>query len=90
MSIGKFQTGTKGKVRRRFFMFACAIGSQRKMKKDDAKEKCFASREVKKPFSFNFRERDVVNAAVHVVFGKHDSGDRCDFSARILTRFPVL
>jgi hypothetical protein len=69
-------------------MFACAIGSQRKMKENDAKEKCFASREVKK--RFNFRERDVVNAAVYVVFGKHDSGDRCDFSARILTRFPVL
>lgn len=58
------------------------------MKENDAKEKCFASGEVKK--RFNFRERDAVDAAVHVVFGKYDSSARCDFSARILTRFPIL
>jgi hypothetical protein len=59
------------------------------MKEDDAKEKCFASGEVRK--RFNFRERDAVNDAVHVVFGKDNySSARCDFSARILTKFPIL
>jgi hypothetical protein len=58
------------------------------MKEDDAKDKCFASGEVKK--RFHFRERDAVDAPVHVVFGKYDSTVRCDFSARILTRFPIL
>jgi hypothetical protein len=58
------------------------------MKEDDAKEKCFASDEVKKRFSFH--ERDAVDTAVHVVFGKHDSSARCDFSGKILIRFPIL
>jgi hypothetical protein len=58
------------------------------MKEDDDKEKCFASGKVKK--RFNFRERDVVDAAVHVVFGKYDSSARCDFSSRTFTKFPFL
>ena len=55
------------------------------MKEDDAKEKCIASDDVKK--RFNFRERDAVNAAVHVVFGKYDSSGRFDFSSRTFTKF---
>ena len=58
------------------------------MKEDEAKEKCFASEDANK--RFDFRERDEINAPVHVIFGKDNSTGRCDFSARILTRFPML